>query len=281
MRKLIPILLAAAALGIAGCNDSSSPRDVTPPAAPRGLFSVTGNQSVTLSWLANTESDLAGYRVYEAPCASGSNCPYDRLGATSATQFMATGLTNGVTRYFAISAVDQSGNESPLSYEDVFDTPRPAGSTALNNFVNGVAGAGWDFSAFAKVASDDPSADIFYGNNGSIAQMFATEVQVQPGLFVPNDIQDAGYATSLDAVDFSPVGPNAGWSPTGTVELIPGHCYIVWTWDDHYAKFRVTGVNSSTVSLDWAYQTAAGNPELHARPTHVTTNSPRRVTWLR
>jgi hypothetical protein len=282
MRKVIPILLAAAAVGLAGCNDGSSPRDVTPPAAPRGLYSVTGDQSVTLSWLANTEGDLAGYRVYQAPCASGSNCPYDRIGATSATQFMASGLANGVTRFFAVSAVDASGNESPLSYEDVFDTPRPAGSTALNNFVNGTAGAGWDFSSFAKVASDDPSADVFYGNNGSIAQMFATEVPgASPGTYIPNDIQDAGYASSLDAVDYSPVGNNAGWSPTGTVELIPGHCYIVWTWDDHYAKFRVTGISSTTVSLDWAYQTAAGNPELHARPTHAATNSPRQVTWLR
>lgn len=286
MRRLIPVLLAAAALGVAGCNDSSSPRDVTPPAAPRGLYSVTGDKSVTLNWLANTEGDLAGYRVYEAPCASGSNCPYDRIGATAATQFVANGLTNGVTRYYAVSAVDASGNESPLSYEDVFDTPRPAGSTALNNgvvsdTVANIPGAGWDFSAFAKVSSTDPSADIFYGNNGSIAQMFATEVQVAPGQFIPNDIQDAGYATSLDAVDFSPVGANAGWSPTGTVELIAGHCYIVWTWDDHYAKFRVTGVSSTTVSLDWAYQTATGNPELHARPVHVATNSPRRVTWLR
>ena len=252
MRKVIPILLAAAAFGIAGCNDSSSPRDVTPPAAPRGLYSVTGDHQATLSWLGNTEGDLAGYRIYEAPCASGSNCPYDRIGATAATQFVATGLTNGVTRFFAISAVDAAGNESPLSYEDVFDTPRPAGSTALNNFVNGLAGAGWDFSSFAKVAADDPSADIFYGNNGRIGQMFATLVVAAPGDTIPNDIQDAGYASSLDAVDFSPVGVNAGWSPTGTVELIPGHCYIVWTWDDHYAKFRVTGISATTVSIDWA-----------------------------
>jgi predicted small secreted protein len=285
MRKVIPILLAAAALGVAGCNDSSTaPRDVTPPAAPRGLFSVTGDHQATLSWLANTESDVAGYRVYEAPCASGSSCPYDRIGATAATQFNATGLTNGVTRFFAISAVDQAGNESALSFEDVFDTPRPAGSTALNNFVATAANSGWDFSAFAKVSFDDPAADILYGNNGSIAQMFATLVLVQTTpdtLYVPNDIQDAGYASSLDAIDFSPVGNNAGWSPTGTVELIPGHCYIVWTWDDHYAKFRVTGISGNTVSMDWAYQTAKGNPELHARRTHTPTNSRRAITWLR
>src|SRR5436190_12128356 len=180
MRSVISILLVAAALGAAGCDDNTSPKDVTPPAAPRGLFSVTGDHEATLSWLGNTEGDLAGYRIYEAPCASGSSCPYDRIGATATTKFVATGLTNGVTRYFAISAVDQAGNESALSFEDVFDTPRPAGSTALNNFVNATANAGWDFSAFAKVASDDPSADMFYGNNGNVAEMFATEVQVQP-----------------------------------------------------------------------------------------------------
>ena len=287
MLKVIPMLLAAAALGLVGCNDNStSPRDVTPPAAPRGLYSVTGDHQATLSWLANTESDLAGYRVYEAPCASGSNCPYNRIGATAATQYVATGLTNGVTRFFAVSAVDAAGNESDLSYEDVFDTPRPAGSTALNNGVvndtlANIPGAGWDFSAFAKVSSEDPNADIFYGNNGTIAEMFATSQQVGPGQFLYTQIQDAGYHASLDAIDYSPVGPSASWSPTGSVELIPGHCYIVWVWDDHYAKFRVTGLSSSSVSLDWAYQTADGNPELHARPVHPVMNSPRTMIWLR
>jgi hypothetical protein len=281
MRRLIPILLATAGLGVAGCEDNSSPRDVTPPAAPRGLYSVTGDHEATLSWLANTESDVAGYRVYMAPCASGSTCPYDRLGATAGTQYVASGLANGVTRFFAVSAVDNAGNESSLSYEDVYDTPRPAGSTALNNFVNGTANAGWDFSAFSRVAKDDPSADIFYGDNGSVRQMFATSVEVTPGTFVNNDIQDFGYASSLDAVDFAPVGINGGWSPTGTVELIPGHCYIVWTWDDHYAKFRVTGISQTTVSLDWAYQTDLGNGELRARPARTQSNSPRAVAWLK
>jgi hypothetical protein len=47
--------------------------------------------------------------------------------------------------------------------------------------------------------------------------------------------------------------------------LIPGHCYLVWTRDNHYAKFRVTGLSPTVVSFDWAYQTDPGNPELHAR----------------
>lgn len=271
MRLAIPTLLALLVFGAAGCDErSTAPRDVTAPAAPRGFFSVTGDGEVSLSWLENTEADLAGYRLYMAPCASGSSCPYDRIGTTSATQFTATGLTNGVTRFYAVAAVDHAGNESALSYETVFDTPRPAGSASLNNFVNGTAGAGWDFSGFTTRASTDPQTDIFFGYNGSVYQMFTPDVLT--------DIQDAGYASSLDAVDWA---PSEGWSPTGTVELIPGHCYIVWTRDDHYAKFRVTSVSSSAVTYNWAYQTATGNPELKSRPARAETATPRPIAWLR
>ena len=271
MRKAIPILLVLAAVALTGCvDDTTAPRDVTPPAAPRGVFSVTGDGQVTLRWFANTESDVVGYRIYEAPCASGSSCPYDRVGTTSATQFVVTGLANGITRFYAVSAVDRAGNESPLSLDAVFDTPRPAGTATLNNFASSASGSEWDFSAFGTRAYPDSTADILYGNNGIIHEMFAVNFDT--------NIQDAGYASSLDAVDFAPL---SGWSPTGSVELIVGHCYVVWTRDDHYAKFRVSGLSSSQATFDWAYQTDTGNPELHARPAHHGAPVPRPIVWLR
>ena len=280
MRKAVPILVLLGSLAVAGCDDSTEPRDVTPPTTPRGLFSVTGDRQVKLQWLANTEGDLAGYRVYESPCADGPNCPYDRIGVTDATQFVATGQSNGITMHYAVTAVDRAGNESELSLQDVNDTPRPAGSTTLNNSVATTANAGWDFSAFTRLDAAAPTVDIVYGDNGSVAEMFATSVEAQPGQFFNNDIQDAGYG-DLDAVDASPEGDGAGWSPTGTVELIPGHCYVVWTWDNHYAKFRVTGLNPSIVSLDWAYQTDEGNTQLLKHRVHTANPSPRAVAWLR
>ncbi len=273
MRKAIPILLVLAALGLAGCDDTTNttaPHDVTPPAAPRGLFSVTGDGQVALSWFANTEGDVSAYRLYQSPCNSGPTCPYDRVGSTSATQFVLTGLANGVKRYYAVSAVDQAGNESALSPEEVFDTPRPAGSATLNNFVSHPAGAAWAFSTFSAKSSSDATADIFFGYNGAVFQMFTPDLLTQ--------IQDAGYSGSFDAVDFA---PSSGWSPTGSVELIPGHCYVVLTRDDHYAKFRVTGLSSSLVSFDWGYQTDLGNRELRARPVRPETAPPRPVSWLR
>ena len=264
MRGLGIILLAGAAV-LGGCrNDPTGPRDLTPPAAPRGLYTVTGDHTVDLRWLRNTEPDVAGYRIYQSPCASGSGCPYDRIGSTTGATFTAGGLANGVTRYYAVAAYDVAGNESDLTYETIFDTPRPAGFGAqLSSYVNTPSGGGWDFSAARVRAWDDPASDIYYGHSGSTLLMFGRD---DPGAYT--DIQDAGYAESLDAVDFAPDG---GWSPTGTAELIEGHCYIVWTRDDHYAKFRVARLiarpsGPPIVEFDWAYQVASGNRELKARP---------------
>lgn len=274
MRLLLLLPVVALAAFLAGCDDDNhhtAPRDVTAPAAPRGLYSVTGDQQVTLRWLANTEGDISGYRIYEAPCASGSSCPYNRVGTTTSTSFVVGGLANGTTRYYAVAAVDDAGNEGDLSYETVFDTPRPEGFGAtLANFVNGTAGAGWDFSASITRSSDHAETDVFFGYNGNVYQMFARDLMT--------DIQDMGWAGNLDAIDYA---PSAGWSPTGTVEVIPGHCYVVWTRDNHYAKFRVTSLSPSSVVFDWAYQTDPGNGELRARPARGDGPVDRPIAWLR
>ena len=265
--------LALATLLLSGCNEdgpTAPHRDTTPPAAPRGVYSVTGDHQVTLHWLSNTESDVAGYRIYESPCESGDNCPYDRVGTTASTAYVVSGLSNGTTRYFAVAAVDAYGNESDLSYETIYDTPRPAGYGAtLVNYLTTPTGAGWDFSAAMTRSSSDPATDIFFGDNGSVSQMFALDLMT--------DIQDMGWASNLDAIDYA---PPAGWSPTGSVELIPGHCYIVWTRDNHYAKFRVSSLSSAAVVFDWAYQTDPGNGELRAGRAGGTA-TPRPIAWLR
>ena len=257
MQKRVLFAALLAVLAAAGCNDHNNPsavRDVTPPAGPRGVYSVTGDTEVQLNWLANTEPDVAGYRIYESPCASGPGCPYDRIGTTGATSFVVSQLTNGVTRYYAVAAFDQAGNESELSFNTVFDTPRPEGfGLSLTNYLVDPAHAGYDFSAYAVRAFDATRTDIYFGVQDTTRMVFA--------LFTDTDIQDAGYASSLDAVDFA---PTAGWSPAGKVEAVIGHCYVVRIVD-HYAKFRVTAVSGTQVTVDWAYQIDPGNRELKAR----------------
>jgi len=268
---LVPL---AALVVFASCEDDRvvAPRDLTPPASPRGVYNVTGDGEVFLSWEANTESDVAGYRIYKAACLNGSSCPYLPVGTTTQTNFVVTGLTNGTTRYFGVTAFDRAGNESELSHQDTFDTPRPEGfGRTLTNATDGPATAGYDFSAFSVRPWDDTRTDIYFSAAGGALRMAAP--------FTDTDIQDAGYAMTLDAVDFA---PSAGWSPTGTVELIDGHCYVVRILSGgayNYAKFRVRSLDVSAVTFDWAYQIAPNNPELKsARPREESVRLRRAVS---
>ena len=259
-RKLLPAAFALAlVLVTAGCHDHEvGVRDLAPPAAPQALYSVTGDGQVTLHWVKNTEPDLAGYRVYRGPSYAG---PYTPLATTGATTYVDATVTNGTTYYYAVSAYDYAGNESELSVENVNDTPRPAG-TGLSLAANSSgpsAAAGYDFSATQVRLATDPQTDVYYDVVGGTRLMIARDLST--------DIQDAGYVTTLDALDWA---PPAGWSPTGTAELILGHGYYVATRDNHYAKFRVTSLGDAAVVVDWAYQVDPNNPQLaHQHRTAV------------
>jgi hypothetical protein len=99
-RLLLPLVMLG--ILVAGCNERIA-APVIPPAAPQGLFSVTGDREVTLVWLANTEADVVGYRIYEGPCG-GLDCEYTRIAAIPVpvgaeyVEYVVTGLTNGRTR---------------------------------------------------------------------------------------------------------------------------------------------------------------------------------------
>ncbi len=97
-----------------------TPKDVFPPAAPQGLIPVivpatqTASAYVELSWDINSEPDLAGYWVYrsEQPDTPGQKLNSQLL--LSPTFRDMTALP-GKQYFYRVSAVDSSGNVSPLS----------------------------------------------------------------------------------------------------------------------------------------------------------------------
>ena len=69
---------------------------------------------IRLTWNANTESDLAGYKVYYGTVTKAYTTSID---AGDVTTFTLTGLTQGQTYYIAVTAYDTSYNESGVSIE--------------------------------------------------------------------------------------------------------------------------------------------------------------------
>lgn len=221
--------------------------------APVGVYSVTGDEAVALYWYPVEEHDVDEYVVYRSTSAYGD---YYEVGHTSRDYFVDRDLRNGRTYYYAVSAVDPCGNESELSRELVHDTPRPEGFDARLYDANGDdwPRSGWEFAGYRALPWDHADTDVYYIRSDGANWMVAADMDT--------DIQDAGYA-DFDDVDWA---PEKGWSPTGAVELIPGHVYVVWTRDNHFAKVRVRSVSGGTLVFDWAYQIDNGNPELGPRP---------------
>jgi hypothetical protein len=256
MKKIIFALLVLAGITIIGCEEKST-RYVTidnPPAVPQGVYSITGDGAVYLFWLPVRESDLAGYRVYR----SLNDDEYYYIGYSVDETFVDDAAVNGQTYYYAVSSIDENENESNLSYETVFDTPRPEGANLILADVYTYPNvSGYDFSSSAIVPDDDVDADIYveYYNDAFYLNVANAET----------DIQDMGYTDNFDDISYSPTD---GWSSVGWSEIILGHTYIIWTSNNHYAKLRVTAISAPySVRFDWGYQTDVGNPEL-ARPQH-------------
>jgi hypothetical protein len=88
-----------------------TPVDRFAPAVPAGLAATAGLSSVELSWDPCHEPDLRGYYVYRA-----SGDKFERAGELVTTPAYSDRAIESGKRYrYAISAVDQAGNESAHS----------------------------------------------------------------------------------------------------------------------------------------------------------------------
>lgn len=74
---------------------------------------------LSVTWDANTEADLAGYKVFWGTAAGAYGAPVV-LGKV--TSYRLTGLLSGTTYYVALKAFDTSANESGFSTEVFADT---------------------------------------------------------------------------------------------------------------------------------------------------------------
>ena len=97
-------------------------KDVFPPAVPTGLAAVTtvgGNgveTAIDLSWVPDTEADVAGYVVYRRE-GDGAWQRISSVEPVVAPAFHDAQVQPGHTYIYAVSAVDQGGHESARSAE--------------------------------------------------------------------------------------------------------------------------------------------------------------------
>jgi len=143
------------------------------PEAPTGVITSSGNANATVSWPSVTGA--SSYNIYWST-TSGSGISGTKISGVTSPKLV-TGLTNGTTYYFVVTAVNSSGESSVSSEEFATPVAPIASFPATYNFDDGTL-QGWTATGTWGVTSstynsanysitDSPSGD--YLNNTEYA----------------------------------------------------------------------------------------------------------------
>jgi subtilisin family serine protease len=110
-----------------GAVRACAPPPVSAPPAPTDLSATAGNASVSLAW--TSSAGAASYTVKRSAAAGG---PYATVASgLTAASYTDTGLANGTTYHYVVSAVN-TGGESPNSGEASATPQAPVGGFTLS-----------------------------------------------------------------------------------------------------------------------------------------------------
>jgi len=83
----------------------------------------SASQGVTLAWTQSPSTNVAGYKIYYGP---SSRAYTNAVFVGSGTNVTLSNMSAGNTYYFAATAIDSSGMESPFSNETSYAVPTNA-----------------------------------------------------------------------------------------------------------------------------------------------------------
>jgi hypothetical protein len=146
------------------------------------LYSQALSAQVTLAWDPNSESDLAGYKLYRGTTSGSYGVP---VSVGKVTTYTDNTLEPGVTYYFALTAFDTEGFESGFSNEVSYQS-------ADSHSIIAVAGIGGSIS---------PSGTTQVSHNGSQTYVMVS----QPGYRISNVQVDGVFQGAVDSFTFSNV----------------------------------------------------------------------------
>ena len=216
-------------------DTSASASVVTPPAAPQNATATARGAQVDLTW--DSVSNADGYNIYwHDNGASTSN--WTLLQSVASTSFSHTGLANGISYTYRISATTQA----------VVGDPSAEVNAAIFTLIN--QGLGGNVHTFIRAA--DGSGDVYVG--GNFSSYNGTEV---------NDIIRLNSDGSIDT-DFD-VG--AGFDSSGVNVIVPatdgsGDLYVggYFTTLNGSASGRIVRLNSDgSVDADFNVGTGFNN----------------------
>lgn len=217
---------------------------------------------VTLTWDPNTESDLAGYKIYSG-VQSGS---YQRnVDVGNITSYILTGLDLGVTYYIAATAYNTKGLESGFSNEVAYTVPSTSTCsftiTPLNASFSASGGSGtvsittqtgcnWNTSAniswiTVTSGSGTGSGTMRYTVASNTGTSRTASLTIAGNVFTITQAGLSGYVITASAGTGGTISPSGGVSvqsgSSQTFSITPNSGYRI-------AGVTVDGVSRGSIS---------------------------------
>ena len=252
----------------------------TPPPPPTGLSATPGNGQATLNWSAS--SGAASYNVKRSTTNGG---PYATIASgVTATSFTNTGLTNGTTYFYVVSAVNsfgESGNSNQASVTPQNAQTPPAAPTGLMASAgSGQVSLTWNGSSGAASYNVKRST-----TNGGPYSLIATGVTstsyLNVGLtngvtyfYVVSAVNSAGESGNSNQASATPVQPATGEifvAPNGT-DSNPGTINAPTTLSAAITRIQpgqTIQMRGGTYNLSNTINIDRGNNGTAGQPKHI------------
>jgi len=211
----------------------------TPPAAPTGLTATAGDASITVKWTAVTGA--ATYNIYRSTTAGGEGTTAYKTGVTGVS-FADTGLTNGVTYYYNLAAVNSGGTSAQSS--EASATPKSAGAAGTVTVTTKLASGNGPYYG---------EQDVVLSNTATITALtISVNIQKTTGISYNGEYVNTGSQIAMAHGD-------TGTAVTYTYTLISGQTLTAGTNWLFAAQYNGTGTaHTSTGDTYSVTYTSAG-----------------------
>ena len=242
--------------------------NTNPPPAPTNLVATPGNAQVGLSWSAS--SGATSYNVQRSTTSGG---PYTTIGSPTTNSYTDTGVTNGTTYYYVVSAVNtagQSANSSQVSATPQVGIP-PAPTNLVATPGNAQVGLSWSASSGATSYNVKRSTTSGgpYTTIGSPTTTSYTDTGVTNGTtyyYVVAAVNATGQSANSSQVSATPLGvPPA---PTNLVATA-GNGQVGLSWS---ASSGATSYNVQRSTTSGGPYTTIGSPTTTSYTDTAVTN---------